>query len=174
MTPELEKLTGRMPCVCMYCHDTYGHKPCLPALDGKPSHGICHARECRARYAADMGGAEVRSGISVDRISRICGLDAASITLRCPGEWVKGGAAWADWRLPARGAAQIDFIATAQLPELVGIFATSGAPAAAAKLMRFLAGGRSQPAPAVVAVPALSASPTHHDATPWYQKGQFE
>lgn len=36
-------LTGRMPTVCLVCRDTYAVKPCLPAHDGKESHGYCPA-----------------------------------------------------------------------------------------------------------------------------------
>jgi hypothetical protein len=54
--PAAEALTGRMPSVCMYCGDTYGHKPCLPAQDGQPSHGICSAPECRARFDSSLAG----------------------------------------------------------------------------------------------------------------------
>ena len=43
MKAAVLRLTGRMPCVCMHCGDTYGSKPCVPEMDGLAMHGVCAA-----------------------------------------------------------------------------------------------------------------------------------
>lgn len=41
--PAQPALTGTLISVCAYCGDEYGRKPCIPAMDGALSHGICAA-----------------------------------------------------------------------------------------------------------------------------------
>ena len=60
-TPSV--LSGRMIRVCMYCKQSYGFVPCTPEQDGKETHGICEARECRAQMSADFGYLTFRSKI---------------------------------------------------------------------------------------------------------------
>lgn len=43
MKALVSRLTGRMPCVCVHCGETYGAKPCVPEMDGLATHGVCAA-----------------------------------------------------------------------------------------------------------------------------------
>jgi hypothetical protein len=42
-----------MPKVCSYCGDPFGFTPCVPAMDGRESHGVCSACEPRAQAEID-------------------------------------------------------------------------------------------------------------------------
>ena len=52
MTTPAQPLTGCMRCVCAWCGEKYGDKPCVPAMDGAISHGICAA--CAAPIMAEF------------------------------------------------------------------------------------------------------------------------
>lgn len=63
MTPttnNLPPLTGRMIRRCMLCKDDYGRVPCIPAMDGKETHGLCAT--CFTSAMADVPPAPQREG----------------------------------------------------------------------------------------------------------------
>jgi hypothetical protein len=99
-------MTGRMPKVCMYCGDHYGFIPCVPAQDGRESHGVCHALPCRQRTADDHGvplefvqkffaDEDRESAVEAGReaaLRRAQGGKAAAPSEACLRKWERGGA----------------------------------------------------------------------------------
>jgi hypothetical protein len=48
---------------CMYCGADFGRTPCVPAMHGKVSHGVCQSEACLARIAQDFGETLQRGGV---------------------------------------------------------------------------------------------------------------
>ena len=53
MAEGATRMTGTMRSVCCVCGEQYGTKPCLPAMDGQTSHGLC-GPACKAKMIGSL------------------------------------------------------------------------------------------------------------------------
>lgn len=142
MSPFDPAMTGVMPMVCMCCKRQYGTKPCMPAMHGFASHGVCS--DCEAPYRATMTGEMDEEALRAQFIpggalAQVCGLQEARLRAVFPREWRDV----VDWIVVGPACA----VRITSLPGLVAEFAVSGERAAAGRLMDWI---RERCAPAEV------------------------